>query len=260
MHTINRFLSPSLRLSAWALWCAWAFAGLAVLASPGRAQTVAVSAAAQAGAPDMTELTQQWLDNAMADMKGQNPMPLRMQVVVGALDSRLRLAACAKVEPYLPPGTRLWGKTRLGLRCLDGPSRWNVFLPVTVKAFGNAWVIKGGVAPGAPVTENDVTEAEVDWAEEPNAVMADPSQWLGQVATRLLTTGQVLRQGTVRPAQVFQAGSQVKVVAQGAGFQIVSDGQAVSTGVVGQLARVRMDNGRILSGVVLDARTVKMEM
>jgi flagella basal body P-ring formation protein FlgA len=59
---------------------------------------------------------------------------------------------------------------------------------------------------------------------------------------------------------VFQAGTQVRVVAQGAGFQIVADAQALSPGVIGQLARVRMDNGRIMSGTVLDARTVMLEM
>jgi flagella basal body P-ring formation protein FlgA len=64
----------------------------------------------------------------------------------------------------------------------------------------------------------------------------------------------------VRPAQVFQAGAQVRVVAQGAGFQITSDGQALSAGVVGQAARVRMDGGRVMTGVVLDGRTVQLDI
>jgi flagellar basal body P-ring formation protein FlgA len=50
------------------------------------------------------------------------------------------------------------------------------------------------------------------------------------------------------------------VVAQGPGFQVASDGQAVSAGVVGQIARVRMDNGRVMSGTVLDTRTVKVDL
>jgi flagella basal body P-ring formation protein FlgA len=66
----------------------------------------------------------------------------------------------------------------------------------------------------------------------------------------------VLREGMVRPAQVFSAGAQVRVVAQGPGFEVTSLAQALSAGVVGQTARVRMDNGRIASGTVVDARTV----
>jgi flagella basal body P-ring formation protein FlgA len=60
----------------------------------------------------------------------------RIEVVVGQLDSRLHLAPCAKIEPYLPNGTRLWGKSRIGLRCLQGATLWNVYLPITVKAYG----------------------------------------------------------------------------------------------------------------------------
>ena len=86
-----------------------------------------------------------------------------------------------------------------------------------------------------------------------------PSGWAG-VAVRTLGTGQALRQALLRPAQVFQAGSQVRVLAQGAGFQVVSDGLALSAGVIGQTARVRMDNGRVMSGLVSDHKTVQLDL
>lgn len=210
--------------------------------------------------PEFLDATQRWLDDAVAAVRTSESGSLRMEVAVGALDSRLKLAPCAKVEPYLPPGTRLWGKTRLGLRCLEGASRWNVFLPVTISAYGPAWVVKGSVASGSVLAESDAMETEVDWAEESSPIMSKPSQWVGQVAARTLSTGQALRQGMIRPAQAFQAGTQVRVVAQGVGFQITGDGQAVSAGVVGQPARVRMSNGRVMSGVVLDNRTVMLAL
>lgn len=210
--------------------------------------------------PELLALTQRWVDQAVSTSQRLAPTPLRMEVSVGALDSRLRLAPCAQIEPYVPPGTRLWGRTRLGLRCLDVGVRWNVFLPVTIKAFGPAWVVKGNVAAGAVLTAADMIEAEVDWAQETGVIAADPALWLGQVAVRPLSTGQALRQGMFRPAQVFAAGTQVRVVAQGPGFQITSDGQALSAGVVGQATRVKMDNGRIMPATVLDLRTVKVEL
>jgi flagella basal body P-ring formation protein FlgA len=215
---------------------------------------------AQGVGPDSLALAQRWLDSAVASARPHGVMPLRMEVTFGELDSRLKLASCSKVEPYVPVGTRLWGRTRLGLRCSEGVSRWNVFLPVTIKAYGTAWVVRGDVASGTVLTPSDAIESEVDWAQEESPIVSGMSQWVGQVATRALTTGQALRQAMIRPAQVFQAGSQVRVVAQGVGFQIASDGQALSAGVVGQPARVRMDSGRVMSGVVLDNRTVKLEI
>jgi flagella basal body P-ring formation protein FlgA len=215
--------------------------------------------------PELLGNTQRWLQKtvatAQAQMNADTPHPLRMEVTLGQLDSRLKLAPCAAVEPYMPPGSRLWGSTRVALRCMDGPVRWNVFLPVKVKAWGKAWVMRRDVMSGNAIAASDMMEVqEVDWAEEQSPVVLDANQWLGQMATRNLSTGQTLRQNMVRPAQVFQAGTQVRVVATGPGFQIASDAQALSAGVVGQPARVRMEGGRIMSGLVLDARTVRLDL
>jgi flagella basal body P-ring formation protein FlgA len=210
--------------------------------------------------PELLAQTQRWLDQTIATAQAAGTMPLRMEVSVGTLDSRLRLAPCGQVEPYIPVGTKLWGRARLGLRCLDAAVRWNVFLPVTIKAFGPAWVVKGNLAAGTVLSAADMVEAEVDWAQEPSPIVSDPAAWLGQVATRALSPGQALRQGMFKPAQVFSAGAQVRVLAQGPGFQISSDGLALAAGVVGQATRVKMENGRIMSATVLDLRTVRVDL
>lgn len=235
-----------------ALWLALAVS-LLLVAAPLRAQSLVNEA-------DLMAQAYQWLRQSVAQTQANASVPLRMEVKMGSLDSRLKLASCARVEIYLPAGTRLWGQTRLGMRCPEGVSKWNVFLPVTIKASGRAWVVRRDVAPGTLLSEGDLMQAEVDWAEESAPVLADPSQWLGQVAIRQLATGQTLRQNMVRPAQVFQAGAQVRVLAQGDGYQISADGQALTPGVVGQMTRVKMENGRIMSVTVLDARTVKLEL
>jgi flagella basal body P-ring formation protein FlgA len=229
----------------------------------GRALALSVAAwssAAQGQSVDVQALVRNWTIEAVKASAIQSSGALRMEVAVGVLDARLKLAACGNMETYLPAGSRLWGKTRVSVRCTDGMSRWNVSLPVTVSAWGKAWVVRGQLPVGSALSLNDVVEAEVNWAEDSSPVVREPAQWLGYVTTRPVTTGQVLRADMVRAAQVFQAGSQVKVVAQGAGFQIASDGQALTAGVVGQVARVRMDNGRVASGVVLDVKTVKIEL
>lgn len=214
---------------------------------------------AQQGGDQTAELgsiTQHWLDDALAQAQAGG-LPLRMEVSVGTLDSRLRLAPCARVEPYLPAGARLWGRTRLGLRCVDGPTRWNVFLPITVKAFGPAWVLAGNVGTGAVLSEQDAIEAEVDWAAEPAAIVANPKDWVGQTATRPLSAGQALRQNMVRAPDLFKAGSAVRVVVQGPGYAVTSSGQAMSAGAQGQNVRVRMANGRIIGGTVLEDGTIE---
>ncbi len=204
--------------------------------------------------------SQVWLDHTVAAARPAGAAALRLVVSVGTLDNRLTLAPCAQVEPYIPAGMRLWGKTRLGLRCVDGASRWNVFLPVQVKAFGQAWVARADIPAGKVMDAGDAVLAEVDWALENQAILPELELWVGQTATRQISTGQALRMGMVRPSQVFQAGAVVRVVAQGPGFSVTSDGQALSAGVVGSQARVRIEGGRILTGVVLDTRTVRVDL
>ena len=213
-----------------------------------------------AGEAQLPALAQRWVNQTLAEQGRRMEPPLRLQGTLGPLDSRLRLAACARVEAYVPPGSRLWGRGRVGLRCLDGPVRWNVSMPLSVTATGTAWVLRRDVAPGTELQEGDLMRAEADWAAEPSPVLAGPAPWQGQVANRVLIAGQTLRQNMVRAAQVFQAGAEVRVLVQGGGFQIGALAQALSPGVVGQPARVRMDNGRVMSATVLDARTVELEL
>lgn len=203
---------------------------------------------------------QRWIDAALVQSERAEAAPLRMQVNLGQLDTRLRLAPCSRIEPYLPANTRLWGKTRIGLRCLQGSTRWNVFLPVTVQAFGSAWLLRSPVAAGSVLRADDALQGEVDWATENSPVLADPALWVGQVAAYSLQAGQTLRQVMVRPVQVFQAGAPLRVLAQGAGFSVSADAQSLSAGSVGQQVRVRTEAGRVVSGVVLDARTVKIDL
>ena len=204
---------------------------------------------------ELGPLTQRWLDDAMAQTQSTG-LPLRMEVSIGSLDSRLRLAPCARVEPYLPTGSRLWGRTRIGLRCVEGATAWNVYLPVTVKAFGPAWVLAGNVSAGATLSEADAIESEVDWAAEPSAIIAHREAWIGQTAARTLSPGQALRQGMVRAPEMFKAGSPVRVVVQGPGYAVTSSGQAVTAGAAGQNVRIRMSNGRLISGIVAEDGTV----
>jgi len=218
----------------------------------------------------LSTLAQSWINGMMqADTAAEPPnnhghqsiplsanLPLRMQVRVGPVDARLRLAACNHIEPYLPPGTRLWGRARIGLRCLNGPVRWNVFVPITVHAFGPAWVLARNVAAGTQLTEQDAMPAEVDWAAAPSSIVARAQDWAGQITTRPLAAGQALRQNMLRPPTSIRTGAQVRVVALGPGYALSASGQAMHAGSIGKNLRVRMSNGHIVTGIVAQDGTV----
>ena len=227
-----------------------------VVATPGQAQTPAAIDQAVAA---WTRQSQAWIEQQLAQSTDPST-GLRPEIVIGALDSRLRLAPCQQIEPYLPTGTRLWGRTRIGIRCLQGPVAWNVFLPVTVRAWGPAWTVRQPVSAGTVLTPNDVELTEIDWAESVTPVLFRVSEWEGLEATRHLVPGQVLRQGMIRSPQLFTAGSTVRVLIRGPGFQLTATGSALSHGHQGQNARIRMPNRKVLTGTVLDAETVEITL
>lgn len=255
----HRRLGPA-RVAAWFVLASGAALTPALQAQNANPVSIPFKSPAPVATDDVGqvgEITQRWLDQTLQQQQsGTSNSLLRMEVVVGALDAQLRLAPCARIEPYLPAGARLWGRSRLGLRCNDGPVRWNVFLPLTVKAWGPAWVLAGNVASGAVLTEADAQQMEVDWAADLAAIVADPSLWVGQVAARTLRAGQALRQSMVRTPYLFEAGAQVRVQAQGTGYAVTAAGQALAAGAAGQTVRVRMANGKIVAGTVDEQGTV----
>src|SRR5213075_3004468 len=107
------------------------------------------------------------------DKSAAAPPSTRVEVVVGQLDPRLHLAPCERIEPYLPPNVRLWGKSRIGLRCTQGRTAWNVYLPIAVKVWGRALVVPAGAAAGSVLADSDLADAEVDLAEEFTPVFVD---------------------------------------------------------------------------------------
>ena len=182
----------------------------------------------------------------------------RIEVSLGQLDPRLRLAPCQLIEPYLPDGTRLWGKSRIGLRCTRGAVKWNVYLPITVKVFAPALVATNGAISGAVLTAADLTQADVDLAEDPSPAIAQADLAVGRVLARGLKPGQSLRQTHLRARQWFAAGETVTISAQGEGFSVAGEGQAMNNGIEGQSVRVRTDSGRVVSGLPVGDRRVEL--
>lgn len=195
-----------------------------------------------------------------ARLAADAPLTPRFEISIGQLDARLRLAPCERVEPYLPEGVRLWGKARIGLRCTQGASKWNVYLPITVKAFGPALVANGGVAAGSVLVAADLAVAEVDLAEDASAAVSNNLLAIGRVLARPLKAGQSLRQSHLKQRQWFVAGDTVNVVAQGAGFSVAGDAQALTNGVEGQPARVRTESGRVLTGLPVGERRMELSL
>lgn len=206
-------------------------------------------------APELMLRVQQLAQNgARAGM----PAQARVDVEVGKLDSRLRLAPCLQVQPYLPAGLQMWGQTRIGLRCVDGRARWNVSLPVKVRVFARAVVASDPLPAGAILTQEQLSVAEIDIAAEPGAVFTDATSLNGRALARPLAAGEAVRSSSLKLRQVFAAGDTVTVLASGPGYAVAGEGQALAAGLEGQNVKVRFENGRVVTGRAIGERRVEV--
>ncbi|MET0519437.1 MAG: flagellar basal body P-ring formation chaperone FlgA [Burkholderiaceae bacterium] len=204
---------------------------------------------------------------AQSGARAALPEQARVEVSVGQLDPRLKLAPCRQVQAYLPPGLPMWGRSRIGLRCLDGQqagagaagqARWNVSLPVLVKVYAKVLVAAAPLPAGTVLTQAELAQAEIDIAAEPGAVFTEAADLAGRTLARPLGAGDAVRSASLKQRQWFAAGTTVTVQVLGSGFAIASEGQAMAPGMEGQDVKVRFESGRIVTGRAVGERRVEV--
>lgn len=178
---------------------------------------------------------------------------------LGRVESAASLAPCLRAEPFMPGGTRLWGRTSVGVRCVDG-AHWSVLVPAQVAVWGRAAVTTTALPAGAVLTAQDVQDQEIELTREPAGVARNAQALVGKAATRALPSGVAVRPDMVRTPQAVQAGDPVRLRIVGQGFAIAASGQAMGAAAAGQPVRVRTDMGKILNGVAREGRIVDVTL
>lgn len=239
--------------AALGLWLVWAaICLLAFWWSPAQAQALEAASGEQAMASRFQQDIEAMLQNDQAlNVEGNNAggsqaAKPRVEVVLGQLNARLKLAPCQRISTYLPQGARLWGRTHVGMRCEEGAVAWNVYWPVVVKVWMPAVVAAVPLRPGSLVSQADLRVAEVDVAAANAPAVTDPQLIIGRAVTRMIAAGEAVRSSDIKQRRWFAAGEPVTVLVHGDGFAASARGVAISHGDEGQCARIRMDAQRVL--------------
>lgn len=169
------------------------------------------------------------------------------------------LAACTALEPFMPTGARLWGTTSVGVRCA-GAKPWTLYLQARIAINSTYYLAARQIDAGTVVTAQDLLARDGDLSNLPRAIITDPSQAVGSTALVRIGAGMPLRQDLLKSASAVSIGQTVRVVAQGQGFQISSEGSVMNNASPGQQVRVKMAGGQIISGIVVNGATVQVQM
>lgn len=174
-------------------------------------------------------------------------LPGKITITMGKLDVS-RLPPCSAHEAYSPPGTRLSGKTHIGVRCL-GPNIWSVLVPVQIAISGSYVTTTRPLAAGQTLQAGDLTILSGDVSSLPTGVVTDPETAIGKTLRNSLGAGQALRSDQLQAPLVVRQGMSVRLISRGSGFAVSAEGKAINNAAEGQMVQVRMNSGQTLSGI-----------
>ncbi len=175
-------------------------------------------------------------------------LPGKVSYSIGQLDSRTQLTPCNAFDPFLPAGSKLWGKATVGVRCL-GPSAWTIYVPVQVTVSGNYLISARTMPAGYVLGAADIVVRSGDLSTLPANVITDQAQAIGKTVKNGFAAGQPLRSDQLIAPWAVQQGQNVKTVSNGPGFSVSSEGKALNNALAGQLVQVRTASGQTVSGI-----------
>lgn len=218
---------------------------------------LAATAAAQQAAPSrqdpeaIRKVVEHFLRVQSAGLPGQ------VSISANALDSRASLAACAAPEAFLPPGSRAWGRTTVGVRCL-APVAWTVYIPATVRVVAQYLTTAAPLAQGQVVVPQHLVMARGDLTQLPAGILTDASQAVGRALAMSLPAGAPLRNDVLRAQLAVKQGQAVRLTSGGTGFRISAEAKALNNAAEGQVVQARTPAGQVVSGMARSGGVVEV--
>jgi flagella basal body P-ring formation protein FlgA len=133
------------------------------------------------------------------------------------------------------------------VRC-TAPSAWTIFIQAQVNVKADYVAAAVPLAQGQPVEQGQLMLVKGDIAAMPNGIITDMAQAIGRTPTVSLAAGTPLRLDTLKSKPVVQQNQAVRLVLNGNGFSVSSEGRAIGTAGEGQVVQVRTASGTVVSG------------
>lgn len=153
---------------------------------------------------------------------------------------------CGTPSFSTPGNSRLWGNMSVMMRCGNEKR----FVQVAVSAMGEYVVANRMLPRGSTIGAESVALKRGRLDRLPSHAITRLDSAVGAVTLRDIIPDTPLTNSMVRQPWRVRGGAQVRVIAQGEGFSINSEGRALNNAAAGQTARVRMASGQIVTGNV----------
>jgi len=196
------------------------------------------------------------LDKEITRFIQKSPSVNGLRVQIEQLDPNIVVPACigGVIEISAQPGARVWGRTILQLRCAR--AGWMVNIPLNIRVFGDYVVASRYLPFGQKIESGDIRIIEGELNLLPDDVLRTPKGAYDRILSRPLQMGSPIGLNDLREASVVKVGDPVRLVLTGKDFEVSGEGIAQTSGMLGDMVRVRLADGQVLQGKVLSPSVV----
>ncbi len=186
---------------------------------------------------------------------------VKVEVKVGNLDNRLRLAHCDQSLSFsLKDATSSGGNVNVQVSC-KGTSSWTILVPALAKVYRSVAVAGRTLQRGEVVSPSDLATDIKDVSEFRLGFALTQEAILGKEVKFTVNKGEAFRYSALDAPLVIKRGDAVSMEAAAGDISVRTNGTAVTDGRLGQQIRVRNNqSARIVNARVIEAGKVQSIM
>jgi flagella basal body P-ring formation protein FlgA len=175
--------------------------------------------------------------------------PSNASVKVFPPETELNLASCNKLDITVPGGpSSINGNIRVGVKCLQA-NGWTIFLSANVQQKKTYFVTNRQIPYGEILKAEDLVAAQDFPDNIPMDAVFDLRQAVGRGVVEIVEKNTAILSRHFSNQSVISNGQAVKVLIQGAGFKVTSDGKALGNAGVGQFVKIKLNSGQVVTAI-----------
>jgi len=186
---------------------------------------------------------------------------VKVEVKVGNLDNRLRLARCDQsLTLSLKDTTNSGGNVNVQVAC-KGTVSWTILVPALAKVYRSVAVAGRTLQRGDVINASDLTTDVKDVSEFRLGFALAPETIVGKEVKYTINKGEAFRNSALDAPLVIKRGDTVSMEATAGEISVRTNGTAVTDGRMGQQIRIKNNqSARIINAKVVGAGKVQSIM
>lgn len=141
---------------------------------------------------------------------------------------------------------KLWGKVMLIAQC--GTNKH--IIQLNIAGVGNYVIAARPIKAGSTISADDMLYKSGRLDKLPDSLILDKQEIIDHVALRNIHENQSIKTTMIRKKWLVTAGQSSRVIIRGNGYQIVTNGKALSNARLNDPVNIRIDgSGRIINGL-----------